>query len=845
MSDMPLRAKLLAAFLVIALVSVLGVAILFSQTMTAALKENVGASLNQIANSEAFAVGDLLARQIDILRSLSATRALSYQALNVSSGYTGDQQAILERLLAINHQWFAVDDTSPLVQGVLDNIAVSDIQAFQDLFPAFSEIMVTDRYGGLIAATNRVSDFYQADEVWWQTAYNGGLGESIFLSQPVYDESSATMGVDIAVPIYDEYSRDVVGVLKATCRLGRLADLLTSSEVHFPDLRVYVLFADELLLTPDGILLANLDQETMQQLTAMQEESYTELTLFGEPGLVSLAPIAALTGEELIADLGWFIVTYQAREIALAPVAEQRQLMLVMTILIAGVVALAARWFAQFLTRPIQHLTETVRQIRQGNDQIQAVVDTTDEIGQLALAFNEMTGELRRSIDSLEQENAERKQAETAEREQRALATALVDTAEIINSTLVFDEVLWRILSVLKNVVSHDGANIMMLNVSGREAHVLGYCDCYVAHGIEPPNMDMSWPLDQLPHLRQIVDERMSLVIPDTLEYPGWIAERAEMIRSYIGVPIVIDDQTIGVINVDSVVPGFFCEQQAEQLKGFANQAAIAIQNAQLFQRLASYSEDLEQAVEQRTNELSVAYQELQALSKTKDEFVSNVSHELRTPITSLILRQFLLRKQPEELDKHLGVMERDTHRLEHTINDLLRLSRLDQDRTAVTLKPLDLNLLVERVVLDRTLPAEQLGLKLLLEVQNDLPAVLADQGLLEQVLNILLTNAINYTQPNGLVKTRTQTQSVDGQQWAGFCVQDTGPGIKPEEQTRLFERFFRGEVGQQSQAPGTGLGLALAKEIIDRHNGQITVVDEGVIDQGATFTVWLPLAEV
>ncbi|NDJ75878.1 MAG: HAMP domain-containing histidine kinase, partial [Chloroflexi bacterium] len=235
---------------------------------------------------------------------------------------------------------------------------------------------------------------------------------------------------------------------------------------------------------------------------------------------------------------------------------------------------------------------------------------------------------------------------------------------------------------------------------------------------------------------------------------------------------------------------------------------------------------------------------ELEKLSRAKDEFVSNVSHELRTPITGLIMRQYLLRRQPHNLEQHLGVIERETRRLEHTIEDLLRLSRLDQERVDVNLAPVDLNQLVEEYVFDRKMLAEQQGLTLSYAGQASLPPVLADAGLLGQALSIVLTNALNYTPPGGDVRIRTWTQHSEGQDWAGFSVSDTGPGIPPNEQDRLFERFFRGSVGRESQTPGTGLGLAIAKAIADRHNGHITVESEGIPGRGTTFSIWLPVEE-
>jgi signal transduction histidine kinase len=115
---------------------------------------------------------------------------------------------------------------------------------------------------------------------------------------------------------------------------------------------------------------------------------------------------------------------------------------------------------------------------------------------------------------------------------------------------------------------------------------------------------------------------------------------------------------------------------------------------------------------------------------------------------------------------------------------------------------------------------------------------------MLGQVLSILLTNALNYTPDGGKVTIRVEMREEDGRSWGGFSVSDTGPGIPPEEQPRVFTRFFRGQSAHSTKVSGTGLGLAIAKEIVDRHRGQIEVDSTGIPGEGTTFRVWLPLGE-
>ncbi len=257
---------------------------------------------------------------------------------------------------------------------------------------------------------------------------------------------------------------------------------------------------------------------------------------------------------------------------------------------------------------------------------------------------------------------------------------------------------------------------------------------------------------------------------------------------------------------------------------------------------LRKYRDHLEELVKQRTAELNAANEHLLELSRIKDEFVSNVTHELRTPITSLKLHQYLITADAERFDEHLAVIKRETDRLASIVDALLHLSRLDQGHVPFDPVPITLNKLAAQYVADRTPMAERKGLSLRFEGALISPVVLADERLLGQALSILITNALNYTPSGGQVTISTTTRVSDGYTWGALAVSDTGPGISPNEQPRLFERFFRGRVGLESGAPGTGLGLALAKEITDLHQGRIRVINATQPSTGATFIIELPV---
>jgi PAS domain S-box-containing protein len=227
-------------------------------------------------------------------------------------------------------------------------------------------------------------------------------------------------------------------------------------------------------------------------------------------------------------------------------------------------------------------------------------------------------------------------------------------------------------------------------------------------------------------------------------------------------------------------------------------------------------------------------------LDKMKSEFVSDISHELRTPLTNLTIYLELLSNinDPVRQKHYHATLLRETERLTDLIEDLLTISRLEAGRLEITIKPVNVNLLVLDLANDRTPLATSKGLVLNYSTDPNLPEAQADQRLLTQVLSNLLTNALNYTPQNGNIHIKTTLQPHKGRPWVTVSISDTGYGILPEERDQIFDRFFRGSASHLTESPGTGLGLAISKEIVDRLGGWITVTSEPNV--GSTFTVWL-----
>lgn len=232
------------------------------------------------------------------------------------------------------------------------------------------------------------------------------------------------------------------------------------------------------------------------------------------------------------------------------------------------------------------------------------------------------------------------------------------------------------------------------------------------------------------------------------------------------------------------------------------------------------------------------------ALDRQKSEFVSMVSHELRTPITSIsgyleLVRDGDVGEVSPEVDGLLDVIERNTFRLRHLIEDLLILSRIESATLTSDQLPVRLEELCEeaRAVVAPLAAAQRIDVQI--ESPPDTPVVIGDYGQLERVVNNLLTNAVKFSLHSGRVLLRL---SVTGD-WAVLECVDQGIGIPASEQPQLFTRFYRASNAMAQAVPGTGLGLTIVRSIVMQHGGSVDI--ESVEDCGTTARIRLPLASV
>jgi GAF domain-containing protein/nitrogen-specific signal transduction histidine kinase len=236
-------------------------------------------------------------------------------------------------------------------------------------------------------------------------------------------------------------------------------------------------------------------------------------------------------------------------------------------------------------------------------------------------------------------------------------------------------------------------------------------------------------------------------------------------------------------------------------------------------------------------------------VDRLKSEFVATVSHELRTPMTSIrgyvdVLLMGAAGAVNENQAHFLNIIKNNTERLNILVNDLLDVSRIESGRVTLSPQALDLREIAEDVIGDvlRRSQEENKPMALSLDAPKRLPHVYGDIERVRQILGNLVDNAYHYTPENGTITVRIHTPN--GGKEVQVDVKDTGVGIPVEDQSRVFERFYRGEHPLVLSTPGTGLGLSIVKQIVEMHKGRIWMKSSGVPGDGSTFSFTLPVYE-
>lgn len=414
------------------------------------------------------------------------------------------------------------------------------------------------------------------------------------------------------------------------------------------------------------------------------------------------------------------------------------------------------------------------------------------------------TGDLRRSFTVL------RRQADRLQR--------ILDISQSLTSTFDLDEVLHLILSAATELTNTEAASLMLLDEGGTELRFAA------SNGRQ---------LDKLTTLRVPIGGSIAgsillagkpMVIEnvqqDPRHFPGVDRQLNFQTQSLLGVPLMLRERAIGVLEaLNKRGETSFTEEDGQVLMTLAAHAAVAIENARL------------------VTALQKAYDQLNKVDQLKSNFIAIASHELRTPLGLILGYAELLKDDVSPNAKgQLDMVLQSALKLRSLIDDMANMEHVTEGKATLELSDFVLQDAVKAAVAAVQELSAAKNHELTLALSPAPVPLRADRAKLEIVLNILLTNAIKFTEPGGRIKVSLSAANGEAQ----VHVADTGVGIPPAELERIFDRFYQVEPALTRSHDGLGLGLAIAKGLVELHGGRIWC--ESVEGLGSRFSFTIPL---
>ncbi|HLF46273.1 MAG TPA: GAF domain-containing protein [Chitinophagaceae bacterium] len=315
---------------------------------------------------------------------------------------------------------------------------------------------------------------------------------------------------------------------------------------------------------------------------------------------------------------------------------------------------------------------------------------------------------------------------------------------------------------------------------------------------------------------------------------------------SYLGVPISVGEEVIGVLSVQSTEQeNRFNEDDLRLLQTIATSVGVALRKAKLFEEIHMAKMDAEEA--KKTAEKA---------NEAKSAFLSTVSHELRTPLTSVLGFAKIIKKRLDEkifpitdrsdpktektikqIEENLSVVVSEGQRLTHLINDVLDLAKIEAGKMEWNNEPVSIPEIAERAIAATTSLFETNNLKLVKDIKTDIPDITGDKDKLIQVMVNLISNAVKFS-----LKGKVTCAVYQEKEEIIISIADTGIGIAPEDHAAVFEQFKQVGDTLTDKPKGTGLGLPICKEIVEHHGGRIWLDSE--LGKGSTFYVAIPITK-
>ncbi len=595
----PIFYKIMFTIMIIVLLALTITTVAHVTILRVRMRDQIGAQFASMADTYMTSVVDTLAEQIMLLRSIALDSAIEDVLTAANSRYSGDAVTTERMLLDTDRKWVAAPDDSALVQAIIDptqNILTARILAHIETLATYGETFITDRYGGLVAATRRTSDYHQADEDWWQAVLAGGRG-AFYVGQPAYDESTGYVAVNLAVPIYDSKNHEVIGVLRSTLNMEFIYQGLTQ------------LGGTAMTLVNERrVILADSNPQRVGQSVPLSWPVYTGsvgATWFeakdvnNRSMLIGRAATADVAGSgELAAairSLTWSLFIYQPQAEAFAPITRAAWLSVGIAIILVFLAAIAAYLMSRLLLNPIAQMRAVLRKWVAGDHTQRAWVYWPDETGELAESLNTIADRTQELEQSAARRVAER------EREQKRRARDLNVTTVVgdaISATSSLLELHQKVVDLIRERFELYYAGLFLLDDAGEWAAL------HAATG-DPGKLRLAQEYRVKVGMglvgRCIVDRSARVVREDDADSSLLGKSELPYSRSAITLPLRSRGQILGVIEAHSYQLDTFDAESVIVLQTIADQVSVAVDGLRLYAERQEAMESLQRTYGEAT----------------------------------------------------------------------------------------------------------------------------------------------------------------------------------------------------------------------------------------------------
>jgi signal transduction histidine kinase/CheY-like chemotaxis protein/HAMP domain-containing protein len=824
-----IRTKLLMLSLALTLIPLIILSFISNRFLRTSIEIQSNESLRVAAEQTRLSIDEFIQSNLDSLEiesSLSSVRR--YLALEFNERANSDEEAALRSTLL-------------------------SLQTKEQIYqPVYA---VLDLNGNNIYSTDRASiGRSEADSSYFQSVSTTGIS---YVSSVEFPADSSSGVIYLISPIKSE-SAQIVGYLRSQYD-ARILQSILDTNLGLIGNRSYPILLDENGLrladsfSPNAInhFVTPISRQTYDDLLSRNRvpasipyeeisQGQAELSAALTEGSVITYYTANLqVRDNLIPHSGtmvstnsrpWKVAYLQDQSSLTGSLSNQNRLSTAISLLMAGIVSLFVIFASSQFSKPIIDMTRAAEKIADGDLSVQAEVRSTDEIGTLGAAFNSMTTQLRDLVETLEIRVRERTQQLAVQNESLQLRSRQLQTvaevARSIVSTREVDTLLNQVTRLVSDRFGFYHAGIFLLDENNEYAVLRAANSEGGRRMLDRHHRLRVGQVGIVGYVTGTGEPRIATDVGEDAVFfnnPDLPATRSEM-----ALPLKLGGVIIGALDVQSTESNAFTEADVTLFTTLADQISVAIENANAYE------------ISQQTLE------EMKELDRVKSQFLANMSHELRTPLNSVIGFSRVILKGidgpiNETQEQDITAIYNSGLHLLNMINEILDLSKIEAGKMELQIDDVEISNVVNNAVNSASGLIKGKPIQLVTRVEPDLPSIKGDELRLSQILTNLLGNAVKFTEKGSITIEAGLHHTEDNADEILITVADTGIGIAPEDQGKLFQRFSQVDDSPTRRTGGTGLGLSIARSLVELHGGRIGLLSSDT-NLGSTFYFTIPV---